>query len=283
MNSESEVIDIMKFFRHLISALSMYSRIPMPRIDRRDDDGRGEDLKPDGARSLMFLPFVGAIIGVVMFLLVRLMSVLSVPLSVKGMAAVLVPLFITGGFHIDGYMDTSDALSSYAQRERKLEIMKDPHIGSFAVIRFAMLLLVMTGALTVLIGIETSRQIPVFILACVVFTASRALAALSSLYMKKAKDDGMLAKETEDPDTLCVVVLSLWMIASFALAAYIDVAEAGVMAAAFIVFTLYYRHITSKNFGGVTGDTAGYFVAASDTFVIFVLAVFKLIMTGLVK
>ena len=261
----------MKFFRHIISALSLYSRIPMPRTGAQVDDSDCSD----GGRSLMFLPLVGAIIGAVMFLLVRLMSTLSIPRSVKGLLAVLVPVFITGGFHIDGYMDTADALSSFADRQKKLEIMKDPHVGSFAVIRFAMQLIVMTGALTVLIGIETSKNTPVFILACVVFVIARSMAALTSLFAKKAKDDGMLAVEAKDPDTLSIVVLFLWTIAALALAAYIDVIAAGVMAAAFAVFTVYYLRMTSKHFGGVTGDTAGYFVTASETFVIFAVALIK--------
>ncbi len=42
---------------------------------------------------------------------------------------------VTGGIHLDGYADTCDALSSYGDREKKLEILKDPHCGAFAVIR----------------------------------------------------------------------------------------------------------------------------------------------------
>ena len=43
-------------------------------------------------------------------------------------------LLVTGGIHMDGYMDTMDALHSYGNREKKLEILKDSHIGAFAVI-----------------------------------------------------------------------------------------------------------------------------------------------------
>lgn len=43
------------------------------------------------------------------------------------------PLLVTGGIHIDGFSDTMDALSSHAERQKKLEIMDDPHIGAFGV------------------------------------------------------------------------------------------------------------------------------------------------------
>ena len=38
------------------------------------------------------------------------------------------------GIHLDGYADTIDAISSYGDREKKLQILKDPHTGAFAVI-----------------------------------------------------------------------------------------------------------------------------------------------------
>ena len=55
------------------------------------------------------------------------------PCQAAGFA--LIPVWITGGIHLDGYADTCDALSSYGDREKKLEILKDPHCGAFAVIR----------------------------------------------------------------------------------------------------------------------------------------------------
>ena len=51
-----------------------------------------------------------------------------------GALILLIPILVTGGFHLDGYMDVKDALSSYADREKKLEILKDPNVGSFAII-----------------------------------------------------------------------------------------------------------------------------------------------------
>ena len=50
------------------------------------------------------------------------------------MVLVIVPVVITGGIHVDGLLDTSDALSSWRDREKRLEILKDSHAGAFAVI-----------------------------------------------------------------------------------------------------------------------------------------------------
>ena len=56
-----------------------------------------------------------------------------------------IPILITGGFHVDGFLDTCDALHSYQPRERKLEILKDSHIGAFAVIMLALYGLIFLG------------------------------------------------------------------------------------------------------------------------------------------
>lgn len=44
------------------------------------------------------------------------------------------PGSVTGGIHLDGLLDTADALSSYKTKEEKLEILKDSHAGAFAII-----------------------------------------------------------------------------------------------------------------------------------------------------
>lgn len=58
----------------------------------------------------------------------------------------LIPIAVTGGFHIDGFMDTMDAFHSYKPREEKLAILKDSHIGAFAVIMLASYGLLFMGA-----------------------------------------------------------------------------------------------------------------------------------------
>ncbi len=43
----------------------------------------------------------------------------------------LLPLIVSGGIHLDGLVDTADALYSRRETEKKLEILKDPHVGAF--------------------------------------------------------------------------------------------------------------------------------------------------------
>ena len=60
---------------------------------------------------------------------------------------VVAPIIITGGIHMDGFLDTQDALGSYQPRERRLEILKDSHAGAFAIISCAVYLMMYVACL----------------------------------------------------------------------------------------------------------------------------------------
>ena len=129
----------MAVLKSLCLAFSMYSRIPMPRVDWEEKNMR---------YVLCFFPWVGLVVGGGMYGLWLLRSWLGVfiPFPVFVLTGTVLPVLITGGIHMDGFMDTMDALHSYSPKERKLEILKDSHIGAFAVIMLAVYGLVYLGA-----------------------------------------------------------------------------------------------------------------------------------------
>ena len=91
---------------------------------------------------------------------------------------------------MDGYMDTCDAIHSYGNREKRLEILKDPHVGAFAVI----------GAFVYFIldfGIWSEAGKEEMPLLCLLFVVSRAFSAFAAVTFPKAKKDGMLRQETD--------------------------------------------------------------------------------------
>lgn len=255
----------MKVLRWLLMAVSMYSKIPVPGFKGKDDDMKG---------CLAFLPLIGAVIAGLMFAVIRLLSETTAPLSAKAMFAALIPLIVTGGFHVEGFMDTADALSSYRPKEERLNILKDPHIGSFAVIRLVITGLIFTASLLGLLNTEAVNEDPLFIFACSVFVISRALCALTSVFMKKAKDDGLLVSETSGAETFVTVFAFLCLIAALSFIAFLDIKKMLVIAGAFAVSTVYYALLTKKSFGGVTGDTAGYYITVSETIAILALTVY---------
>ena len=96
---------------------------------------------------------------------------------------VLIPVWVTGGIHLDGYLDTQDALHSYQSRERKLEILKDPHTGAFAVIAGICYFVLDLGIYSGLTA-ESVRVIAAG------FVLSRALSGLSVVCFPQARKKG---------------------------------------------------------------------------------------------
>ena len=73
-----------------------------------------------------------------------LLSMLGMALLPRALAAALLtalPWLLTGFIHLDGYMDTSDAMLSWRPLEDRLRILKDSHTGSFAVVSLVLLAL----------------------------------------------------------------------------------------------------------------------------------------------
>ena len=121
----------------MIIAIAMYSKIPMPRVDWNEKNMR---------YAMCFFPLVGVIIGVLEIVAGNLITVWKGEGTFfYAVVLTLIPVFITGGIHLDGFADTMDAKSSYGDREKKLEILKDPHTGAFAIISLCCYFLLCVG------------------------------------------------------------------------------------------------------------------------------------------
>ena len=122
----------MKGYLHaFLMCQSMFCAIPAPQIW----DEQAKD------KMLLFLPIVGLEIGGIWLLLAWLCRLLSLPTLVTGLILAAYPYIATGFLHLDGYMDVTDAVKSWRSLERRREILKDSHVGSFAVIGIVLLIL----------------------------------------------------------------------------------------------------------------------------------------------
>ena len=239
----------------------------MPRFEWKEDDM---------ATSLDFFPLVGAVIGVLICLL-NIGLLAQINPYVRAILSVLIPILITGGFHLDGFMDTSDALNSYGEHEKKIEILKDPHIGAFSVISLVKLILIALSASIYILTFEELSKETVIVCA-LVFVVSRCVSGLTSLFLKKAKKSGMLSKEAGNARKGTVVLLTFQLLAAVSGMIIMDPVTAIPVLAFFAGYTLYYKYKTNKEFGGVTGDTAGMFVSVSETGAVCIAALVLLIM-----
>ena len=102
----------MKVLESIVVAFSMYSKIPMPHIEWNKENMKN---------VLCFFPWVGAVAGVLVWLWFRVSDQLGFGVMLRASVAVLIPVLVTGGIHLDGLLDTADALSSWQTRERTRE------------------------------------------------------------------------------------------------------------------------------------------------------------------
>jgi adenosylcobinamide-GDP ribazoletransferase len=105
----------------------------------------------DSGRAAVWYPLVGAVLGALTWLVWKGSLSLFPPL-IAGILALIVWVGLTGGLHLDGLADCCDGLFASVTRERRLEIMKDPHVGAFGVIGLILVLLLKAAALVSLVS-----------------------------------------------------------------------------------------------------------------------------------
>ncbi len=228
----------------LLMAFSLYSRIPVPQSKWNDQSMK---------YCISFLPLVGVVIGAVQLGLFHVLDFLNAGPVLRGALLAFLPVFLSGGIHMDGFLDTCDAIHSWKGPEERLRILKDPHVGAFAVIGGLMYFLLAAGIWS---ETDTALSVPL----CLVFVLSRALSAFAALLFPKAKKDGMLRQETDPAAKGAALVMAVAAAAAAALMVLTGQLPGitGVIASLVMLF-FYYR--TALNlFGGTTGDLAGWFL-----------------------
>lgn len=222
-------------------AFSTYSRVPMPQI-RWDEI---ELIDP-----LSFFPLVGIVLAALFALIYEFVN----PLGHLFQATILccVPLLFTGGIHMDGFLDTSDALASYQSKEKRLDILKDPHTGAFAIIFCAVYLLLQLG----IYGLISKENIS---LVAVGFVVSRTTVLILTLFTKNARQSGMLftmQSKQQRVTSIGSVIGFVLLITLFGINTNLIVMTIS-LGIIFLTAFFLQRHILVL-FGGITGDLAGY-------------------------
>lgn len=251
----------MTVIKSFVIAFSIYSKIPVPQFAWKE-----EDMK----YMMCFFPWIGGVIGLVLYG----WCVLCRQCSIGNLCATLmcgaIPLAISGGFHVDGFLDTMDAFHSYQPRERKLEILKDSHIGAFAVIMFALYGLVYLAAFS---EIKDLRLLSVV---CAGFFLARGLSGIAVFTFPKAKKEGMVHTfQTSGKQRTVNISLFLQCIACVVFMTIRGGSSGGFIALVALLSFGYYFWKTKKELGGITGDTAGYFVVICEGSMVVAAAVMQ--------
>ena len=102
-------------------------------------------------------PLVGLLLGLLLVGVARIAGLIF-PSALTAALLVAALAISTRGLHLDGLMDVCDGLFGGYTPERRLEIMRDSHVGAFAVLGAVSLLLLKYGALVSLLSLEVSGK-----------------------------------------------------------------------------------------------------------------------------
>lgn len=229
-------------------AFAMFSAVPVPQFDWNEKNMR---------YSLCAFPLVGVLCGVLWYVCASL----PLPAMVRAAGFCLIPVWVTGGIHLDGYADTCDALCSYGDTKKKLDILKDPHCGAFAVIRLCSYFV---AYFALCCCVQFTPQVgAVWLLALVL---ERACSGYAVAAFPLAKNTGLAHTFATAADRITVrrvlgclsIVLAVVL---FALGGGVLVLAAG--------FALWrYHRVAVKQFGGITGDLAGWFLQKAELYML---------------
>ena len=178
-------------------------------------------------------------------------------------------LCLTGGLHMDGLMDTCDAVFSRKDLKTRLEILSDTHVGAFAVMGCVVLLLLKTALFAELFA--SDRFFPSVILALIPVYSRIGLGLLC--YQPFAREEGLA--RTLVGSRVCRDRFALWGIYAVSAAFFVSILglKGCIVPLAGGAFFLIYVRYCLEAFGGITGDLMGAFVELAETLMLFVLVV----------
>ncbi len=203
-----------------------------------------------------WMPVVGGLIGIVWYAVAR--GTVDLPLPIRSAVVLLTPFVLSGFLHLDGYMDTADAYFARRDLEEKRRILKDSHVGAFAVIALACLLLLQFCIVETMLAEKKSLIAFVFIP-----ILSRCAAGLMLLHLKPMSASGFAAQFKRNVGKRHVLFLGAFL--SIALAGALSSRGSVFLASAVVLFTggsamLY----LANQFQGVSGDLCGCAITLSE-------------------
>lgn len=209
-------------------------------------------------RSLLFYPLVGLLFGLLLWLASLLLQGTPAPLH----AALLLTLWVllSGALHLDGLADSADAwLGGFGDRERTLQIMKDPRSGPIAVVTLVLVLLLKFCALWVLVEQGIGAQL---LLAPLIGRAAMLGLFLCTPYVRPGGLGQALAEHLPRR-------IAGWVLLGSALFCLVLGGWVAVLAQAMFAWL---RHLICRRLGGTTGDTAGAMLELLELVVVLGLA-----------
>ena len=243
----------MKTYLHAFAMCqSMFCSIPVPQVW----DEKAKD------KMLLFLPIVGLEIGAIWAGIAWLCRLLNLPTMITTLVLSAYPYIVTGFLHLDGYMDVTDAVKSWRDLEKRREILKDSHVGSFAVIGLV-LLMISQFAFFASTPADANYLILIFIPAVSRCCSSLAVTGLKSMSTSQYADQ----KKPRSHMVALIIILCVFLAAGFLICGKYGLVLAGCLVGYGLALLRAYRSLD-----GMNGDISGYCLTIGELCAVAVFA-----------
>lgn len=230
-----------KQLRSFYIALSFLTRIATP--------VKGDVTQKQIGESIVFYPLVGVLMGLTFYIIAETIFFFSTDFSSEVLAAILLAVWVlvTGGLHLDGLADSADAwIGGLNNRDRTLEIMKDPYCGPIGVAIIVLVLLLKWAALSHLLKTDQSA----FLIVLPMLSRSIIIVLFMTTVYVRESGLGTALLDYMPNETILWTVLLVSALAYFIFANIFSM-----LLVAIVVIAL--RMMMILRIGGMTGDTLG--------------------------
>ena len=242
------------YFHAFAMCQSMFCAIPFPG-NLWDEKARD--------KMLLFLPIVGLEMGALWAGLAWLCNFLQLPVLVRGLVLAIYPYLAAGFIHLDGYMDVTDAVKSCRSLERRREILKDSHVGAFAVIGIVLLMLAQFACMAS-VPEGADLRILLFVPAVSRCGSSLAVTVLKPMNTSQYADQ----KKPKSHVAVLAAMMALFVAGGFLLCGKYGFVLLGCLAGYGAALRKAY-----KSLDGMNGDISGYALTLGELCAVAVLAI----------
>lgn len=235
----------------------------------------------DMGSAMIYFPVVGIVIGVITtaaFLVLRMIPGYENIHLLISTAVVLLEVIITGGLHIDGFGDTFDGLFSYRSKERMLEIMKDPTMGTNGILAIVFLIVFKIAAVDIVL--QKNMAWALFAMPA----AGRLAPVVMSYKAVSARKNGMgelFIGKCSSSNLIGAFLIAEITVLTASFTAYGDVKKSAVYGLSVILIAVYavlFRKSVYRQIDGITGDILGCSTEMSELiFIIFAAVIAQII------
>lgn len=213
-----------------------------------------------------FFPFIGLVVGLMEYSWLMLSHSQNINSVLYAGVATVIPVIITGGIHIDGLIDTFDAIFCYGDVDKRLEVLKDSRVGAFGVIYTIMYFILTFGVFESVFYKDVS-----LVLFVSVYCISRITSGIITVNFPQSKDSGLQKNFTEDSN---VKIVNFVLVALLILFMIINSIKFDVLVLmSIIVFYSWLYRFSKKLIGGLAGDLIGFSLTIFELILLVVVLV----------